>query len=287
MKAIEYYQKRYHFLEKLYLIYPEIQFQAQNKSGWTTYFDMEKYDDYRYYPTIHYRLLPNEIVIELFEVHDDPSLDKTPLLETVIEENKDFGNFTKTIEVLDKLEIPCIFGFSGNNSFHVHIYLAPSQGSLEDFVHLPECQLFTTAVYEVLVKMLINENVLGIGRQVMKHRRIRSFYSQHIKTGNFKIPSTDEIEFWRVPRIFYLTAKKYMQRPRYKPSEDDEAAIKEALQLLERFKKRETSTYIYYTCPFHQPDRDPSFTFNKRKKMFTDWHDNKVYSAKRLLNLLV
>jgi len=290
MEVVELYRKRYQFLEKLYLIYPEIQFQAQNKSRWTTYFGMEKYDEYYYYPTIHYRLLPNEIVIELFEVVPQPlPVETTPVTERTLEENKDFNNFNMTVEYLEEREIPFIFGFSGNSSFHIHIYIAPSKGSLDEFVHHHDCILFTTALYQFLVEQLVSEGVLGIGRQVMKHRRIRSFYSQHVKTGNFKIPSTEEIEFWKPSRGIYIVVKQMMDRIKQRniKGEDDGSALKEALKLLESFKKRETSTYIYYTCPFHQPDDDPSFTFNKRKKIFTDWHNKKVYTAKQLVNLLV
>jgi len=289
MEAVELYQKRYQFLEKLYLIYPEIQFQAQNKSRWTTYFGMEKYEEYYYYPTIHYRLLPNEIVIELFEVVPRPlSVETTPIVERMLEENRNFGNFNKTVEILEHNEIPFIFGFSGNNSFHIHIYVAPNKGSMDDFVHHPQCVAFTTALYNFILKTLVMEGVLGIDRQVMKLRRIRSFYSQHIKTGNFKIPSSEEIEFWKPPRGIYIVARQMMDKIKQHDikGDDDEAALKEALKLLESFKKRETSTYIYYTCPFHQPDDDPSFTFNKRKKIFTDWHNKKVYTAKQLVSLL-
>lgn len=48
----------------------------------------------------------------------------------------------------------------------------------------------------------------------------------------------------------------------------------------------EGPNYIYCHCPFHGPDRNPSFAINKQKLYAVDYHDGKVYNLKQLAQAL-
>jgi hypothetical protein len=50
--------------------------------------------------------------------------------------------------------------------------------------------------------------------------------------------------------------------------------------------KGEGSNYIYVHCPFHPPDRNPSFAIHKTKFYGIDFHDGRVYSLKELAGAL-
>jgi len=268
------YQKRYELFQQLYELWPYIRFQAQNKARFTPYFSFLELKEHFYAPAIHYSILPNEIVIEIDSIDDD--------------------NFVNAIDFLKLLDIPFIFGFSGNKSWHIHLLAKSPKASVQQFIEHPNCQHFCFVLFQCLIKMMRNKGIVGIDEQPMKHRRIRSFYSQHVATGWFKLPIAitpyRPYPIWEVPSFWYYLAKQEIEKLslsscRISHSKDKEGdALAKALQLLERFKARETSTYIYYHCPFHQPDRHPSFTFNKQKQMFTDWHDGKRYTAKQLLD---
>jgi len=60
---------------------------------------------------------------------------------------------------------------------------------------------------------------------------------------------------------------------------------------LEEIKKHlniagEGPNYIYVHCPFHPPDREPSFALHKHKFYAVDYHDGRVYSLKELAQAL-
>jgi len=277
MTTVELYNKRFELLSKLNAIYP-IQLQAQNKSRWTTYFSFDEFaweKKHFYSPTIHYTILPCEIVIEIG--YDDPD------------------NLFTALDLLKRIGIKTTYGFSGGKSWHLHFFVRPPKLSLSEFAEHPEAKRFTRTVFNFIVKYLGQEGVKAIDTQPMLHGRIRSFYSQHVRTGNIKMPfdgvsdGDEPYPVWIVSKIWYSLYKlnELKTFDDVDVSSESQETIDKALSILERFKKRETSTYIYYTCPFHQPDDDPSFTFNKRKKIFTDWHNKKVYTAKQLVNLLV
>lgn len=50
--------------------------------------------------------------------------------------------------------------------------------------------------------------------------------------------------------------------------------------------KGEGQNYIYCSCPFHPPDRNPSFAIHKSRYYAVDYHDNGVYSLKELAGKL-
>jgi len=44
--------------------------------------------------------------------------------------------------------------------------------------------------------------------------------------------------------------------------------------------------YLYIHCPFHTPDRNPSFAINKEKFYAIDYHDNRIYNLRDLAEAL-
>ena len=57
--------------------------------------------------------------------------------------------------------------------------------------------------------------------------------------------------------------------------------IKQALNV-----EGEGANYVYAHCPFHKPDRNPSFAVHKTKFYAVDYHDGEVYSLKELAKAL-
>ncbi len=267
LRASELYRKRYQLLQKLYLIYPDIAFQAQNKSGWTTTFSFIDLKEHMYSPCIHYSILPCEVV---FEIESEEGL------ETVT-------------DFLNDLGIEYVFGFSGNRSWHIHFLVKPKGASIEEFAAHPDTRKFVRAFYKLLASEI--EGVKLDHQPMLGHGKIRSFYSQHIKTGCFKIPSRDSYPVWTLSRLWYRIVRKKLEEESVKPINSFKRynrfeQVEQVLAKLEKYKARETSDYIYYHCPFHPPDRQPSFTYNKKKGNFTDWHTGKVYSGRTLLRAL-
>lgn len=261
LRASELYRKRYQLLQKLYLIYPEIAFQAQNRGGWTSKFGFLDLKEHMYSPSIHYTILPCEVV---FEIESEEGL------ETVT-------------EFLNDLGIEYVFGFSGNRSWHIHFLVKPKGASIEEFAAHPDARKFVRALYKLLASEI--EGVKLDHQPMLGHGKIRSFYSQHVKTGCFKIPSREDYPVWTLSRFWYRAVRKELDevKPVKRFNWQPEPVV---FAKLEKFKARETSDYIYYHCPFHPPDRQPSFTYNKKKGIFTDWHTGKVYSCKTLLRAL-
>lgn len=269
MDISEVFRKRYELLSKLDKISP-ITIQAQNKSMWTSYFSIDDLlNKHHYYaPSLHYKILPCEIVIEVGS--NDPD------------------NLEHLFDCLKNLKINATFGFSGKRSWHIHFFIKPEKANLHEFSEHREARLFTLSVFNLLVKHLRHDGVSAIDVQPMFHGRIRSFYSQHPETYNFKMPINLQegaipYPIWSVGRIWY---KLFRKKQNISFDAENDAIIAKAIEVLSSLKKRETSEYIYYTCPFHQPDKNPSFTFNKKKKIFTDWHENRVYTAQEILKKL-
>jgi len=175
----------------------------------------------------------------------------------------------------------------------VEIYEVEIRGVKPLLLNNPEAKKFSKTIFLLLSKYLRQEGVEAIDVQPMMHGRIRSFYSQHVKTGNFKMPfnlSDGDIPYpvWTVSKVWYRLYKLHEPQTFDDVDVSDESSevISKALALLEPYRKRETTTYIYFVCPFHQPDSDPSFTFHKKRKIFTDWHNGKIYTASKLLSIL-
>jgi len=258
---LQIYRKRYELLQQLYLIWPEISFQAQNRAGWTPKFGFSDLKEHMYAPSIHYSILPCEVV---FEIESEEGL------ETVT-------------DFLNSLGVEYVFGFSGNRSWHIHFLVKPRKADLSEFAEHPDTRRFVRSLYRLLASEI--EGVKLDHQPMLGHGKIRSFYSQHIKTGGLKIPSRDEYPVWELSRYWFRVARKGMEAEKGKVRKPS-SHLEEVLQRMSKYKARETSDYIYYHCPFHPPDKYPSFTFSKKKGIFTDWHTGKIYSPDELFNCL-
>jgi len=68
--------------------------------------------------------------------------------------------------------------------------------------------------------------------------------------------------------------------------EEEEAKLAEWLEIILGSGKLEVlgrgPNYYYIRCPFHPPDRHPSFALNHRKFYAIDYHDASIYSLKEL-----
>jgi len=78
---------------------------------------------------------------------------------------------------------------------------------------------------------------------------------------------------------------------------DDRAEVNEGVDssLLEKWLSQikaklkvagEGHQYIYAHCPFHPPDKHPSFAIHKTKYYAVDFHDNQVYNLRQLARAL-
>ncbi|MBS7647956.1 hypothetical protein KEJ24_09020 [Candidatus Bathyarchaeota archaeon] len=75
---------------------------------------------------------------------------------------------------------------------------------------------------------------------------------------------------------------------RQQPTIEDRGLLEGWLnQILQALNvKSEGPNYYYCHCPFHPPDKNPSFAINKQKLYAVDYHDGKVYSLKDLAKAL-
>jgi len=73
--------------------------------------------------------------------------------------------------------------------------------------------------------------------------------------------------------------------PRFDAAEDN-AKLEKWLEMIISSKKIEITgrgpNYYYARCPFHPPDRNPSFAIHRRKYYAVDYHDGCVFSLKEL-----
>jgi len=86
---------------------------------------------------------------------------------------------------------------------------------------------------------------------------------------------------WVVEELFESSLKE---------AEGDVGLLSDWLgKILERLKPNfagETPRYYTFHCPFHRPDRNPSFVINKVKFYAFDYHDGEAYSIKQLAEKL-
>lgn len=181
--------KRREILNTLYLIYPEIEFQAESLKGWRT--KLFGYcEDFliNTAPIIHYRILPNEVVIEIDR--NDKSLTK------------------RVVKALLNIGAKPFVGFSGNRGYHIHVIIGPPNRDLDGFVHHPEVKKFTQTFYQVLIELLKSYDVdleaIDTGVMMVSAHTIRSFYSVNPKGKKWKVPVFGEnYEVWYLPKPLF------------------------------------------------------------------------------------
>ena len=216
------FYNRIDFYNKDIFIKTYTTFQFESVSGKRTKFveDLNLqwifYDDLvRIAPAIHYRILPNEIVIDLdFKTTDEKIKEK--VLMYIISE-------------LNILGIKPLVAHSGGKGYHIHFLIGPPNGELHDFIELGYSQLkpFTNTVAEWLIDK-ISGSVWNLekycelrslfydscDKQVLKDiHTIRMLYSFNIKDGrivgykyivNFSnVECSNQYYVWYLPRKLY------------------------------------------------------------------------------------
>lgn len=210
-------EKRFRILNVLYLIYPEIEFQAESLRGWRTkLFGFSESFLLTMAPIIHYRILPNEIVIEL--------------------DRKDKDMAMKVTKALLNLGAKPFVGFSGNRGYHIHIIIGPPNKDLDDFVHHPEVKEFTQTFYLILIELLKDYDVdieaIDTGVMMASAHTIRSFYSINPEGKKWKTPVFGEnYEVWYLPRELYKRVLDEMKIRR---------ELKEILEKINQMEIRES-----------------------------------------------
>lgn len=197
-KYDEYLKKRTKMLNDLYLVYPYIELQAESLNGLRSkLFGFDTFDWRMYAPAIHYRILPNEIVIEI--------------------EEKDVEELKKIIKALKRFKAKFLVGYSGNRGFHIHVILSPPNGDVENFARHPEARKFTVTLYDALMSYfkLCGVDTEVIDRSVMtaSNHTIRSFYSLNMKGRKWKTPIMhDSYQIWHLPKKLYRMVLDKMKK---------------------------------------------------------------------------
>lgn len=211
MKWRELAERRLKLLTSLNAIY-DTTYQAQNANRWTKKFDFITLQKYRKYaPAIHYEALPNEIVMDI----DTPDAD----------------NFIECVNYLSDLDIPFTGGYSGSKGFHVHTLITPKNVSMRDFLECVDVSTFTRILNSLIIKDMAEQNIYGCNQNdritdilmesekrekdvtsdidpaQSRHRKIRSFFSIHPKTGLIKMP------FWELPveRVYTVDTSRLIE----------------------------------------------------------------------------
>jgi len=109
---------------------------------------------------------------------------------------------------------------------------------------------------------------------------------------------------WRPRRSIMRDFERWLEREEEEKRKREEALRKkeikipkrkiplnEALEIYRKYLKikRETETTIFAHCPFHPPDKNPSFTVTKTGEyagIYTDWHDGDKGGIRKFLRKL-
>ena len=161
------FEKRVDMIDQLLDVYPDLIVQGEDFEGnHTVQFLAREYPFMiQYAPIIHYKKLPNEIVIEI----DNPSE----------------SELKKVLDRLKELDIEPLVCWSGNKSWHIHILTYPEdltdKKKLIEYAKSEGVKEFTDALYDVILRKTEIEG-LDVGVQKHSAHWIRSPYSLNIKT---------------------------------------------------------------------------------------------------------
>ena len=190
-KYLDKIHKRIQLLNQLLDVYPCIELQAEYINGARSkLFPFDSFDPRLFAPAVHYRILPNEIVIDLDE--------------------KNVNDLKKIVKFFKTHNAEPFVGFSGNRGFHVHVIVAPPNGNVEEFASHPETKRFTQVLFEKLLKLLkaydVDVDAIDTGVMLSSQHTIRSFYSVNLTGKKWKTPVYgDGYKIWKLPKKLYLS----------------------------------------------------------------------------------
>jgi len=279
-------QKRIEVLSFLNEIHP-LELQAQNLKGdYTRLFSFYANEPRLYAPCVHYRVLPNEVVIEL----DGDTKEKS--LEALKE----------VVKVLRTMNTKFTVGFSGNRSFHIHIIVTAPNVSPKEFAKIVPRD-FRNALFDFILDFApLAREIADTGVMKSVHS-IRSFYSLHLKTMKWKtfVKPFSGYQVWELPMELGKRINLYLYEQlelkeilavcseegnKKKGKESKPFKVEAVLELLKPYLAKDHGKYITYHCPFHPPDRHPSFVVYRDKWVAIDFHDGQKYSMKKLFWML-
>jgi len=194
-----YFERREKMLKQLLSVYPDLKIQAEDFKGRHTKEVPAK--DYwflvKYAPIIHYKKLPNEIVIEI----DNPSREE----------------LKKVLKRLRQLDIEPLVCWSGNKSWHVHILTFPEHiKDPREYVKAKGVKEFTDALYKLILRE-VNVKGLDEGVQLYSSHWIRSPYSLNVngrKVGIKKPLNGDLYRVWFFSHRFAVMAMLFVDLKR-------------------------------------------------------------------------
>jgi len=105
--------------------------------------------------------------------------------------------------------------------------------------------------------------------------------------GYFKVNDNLPSEVDDLTGLFFEVLAEHGIIPQKAADEPDELLERWLRQIKAKLKvKSEGARYISCSCPFHPPDRHPSFAINKQRYYAVDYHTGEVYNLKELAEKL-
>jgi len=201
----EYIARRKEFLQRLYQIYPYIEFQAANwdesvRTEWFGYGHAA--DDFigdGCAPIIHYKVLPCELVFDL--------------------ETKEKDQLVALVKALRSFGVMPFIATSGNRGFHLHVLFTSEKYPIEQFAEASDLPEFRGMLFEYVIESAKNFGLKGevVDSGVVKSSAhlIRSVYSYNPKGRQWKKPVYGEFyPIWKIPKGLFLDVRDYIARKR-------------------------------------------------------------------------
>lgn len=245
-KYKQYYELRVKMVEQLLDIYPDLIVQGEGFEGKSDRTKEVKAKEYpffvQYAPILHYRKLPNEIVIEI--------------------DNPDKENMRKAVERLKRLNIEPLICFSGHKSWHLHVITYPeyatSKKEMLDYVHCEDTVEFTNILYKIILRKCDIEG-LDVGVQLYKSHWIRAPYSFNVfeeegkkKIGVKKPLNGDFYRVWFIPLNIVLLTN--IERD-IKKKEEEEKRRKVIAKVSRKSKKANLKKYAWIQKVLDNPHK--------------------------------
>ena len=201
----DYIVKRKEFLERLYLIYPLIEFQAANwdesvRTEWFGYgHTASDFITDGCAPIIHYKVLPCELVFDL--------------------ETKEKGQLVALVKTLKSFGVKPFVATSGNRGFHLHVLFTSEKCPIEQFAEASDLPEFRNMLFEYVIDSArsfgLREEVVDFGVMNSTAHLIRSVYSFNPKGKQWKKPVYgDFYPIWKIPKGLFLDVREYIARKR-------------------------------------------------------------------------
>lgn len=123
-------------------------------------------------PSIHYRILPNELVFDL--------------------DVKDLNQVNGFVRMFKTFGVEPLVGDSGGRGYHIHVLLAPPKGDIREFLEAEDLKVFRDALFDYFLELSevfgVDASKVDTGVMKFSAHTIRSFYSYNPRGRSFKTP---------------------------------------------------------------------------------------------------